>query len=128
MQAFSAVIVGRLTVLRQQRSLQKCLAHLERELKALETSRFAANREFAERVFPILHTARQAHRDYHQGQLNLAQLQEQRPLVEAQLAQVLDTPTDGRWAADSQNLANRLRRHRASVVHFFTSSRGQARS
>ncbi len=52
MQAFSAVIVGRLTVLRQQRSLQKCLAHLERELKALETSRFAANREFAKASFP----------------------------------------------------------------------------
>jgi len=77
----------------------------------LETSRFAANREFAERVFPILHTARQAHRDYHQGQLNLAQLQQQRPLVETQLAQVLNTPTGGKWTADAQNLANRLRRH-----------------
>jgi uncharacterized protein YhaN len=90
---------------------QKCLAHLERDLKALETSRFAANRELAARVFPILHTARQAHRDYHQGQLNLAQLQQQRLSVEAQLAQVLNTPTSAKWAADSQNLANRLRRH-----------------
>ena len=39
------------------------------------------------------------------------QLQQQRPLLEAQLAQVLNTPAQGKWAADAQNLANRLRRH-----------------
>jgi transposase len=90
---------------------QKCLAHIERELKAMETSRFAENRDFAQRVFPILRQARQAHRDYHQAQLTRAQLQALRPQLEADLAQVLDTPLKGRWAADAQNLANRFRRH-----------------
>jgi hypothetical protein len=45
---------------------QKCLAHLGRDLKALEGSHLAANREFAARVLPILHTARQVYEEYHQ--------------------------------------------------------------
>jgi len=90
---------------------QKCWAHLERELKALTTSRFPENREFARRIFPIIHTARQAHRDYHQGQLSLAELQALRPIIEAELADVLEHPRKGRWAADSQALSNRFRRH-----------------
>ena len=33
---------------------QKCVAHIERELKAMETSKLKANRVFAQQVFPIL--------------------------------------------------------------------------
>jgi len=48
---------------------QKCLAHLERDLEALKTSRFVGNREFAQRVGEILALARSSHRDHH-GKLN----------------------------------------------------------
>jgi hypothetical protein len=34
----------------------------------------------------IIHTARQAHRDYHQGRLSLTELQALRPIIEAELA------------------------------------------
>ncbi len=98
----------------------KCLAHLERDLEALTTSHFAANRTFAERVFPILHSARQAHREYHQGNLSLEQLQQKRPILEAQLEQALNTPLKGWWAADSQGLANRLKRHWSGWFTFLT--------
>lgn len=100
---------------------QKCWAHLERELKALTTSRFPENREFAHRVFPIIHTARQAHRDYHQGHLSLTELQALRPIIEAELAYVLEHPRKGRWAADSQVLCNRFRRHWSDWFTFLTS-------
>lgn len=46
------------------RAKQKCLAHLERDLEALKTSRFAGNREFAQRVGEILAIARSLHREY----------------------------------------------------------------
>ena len=59
---------------------QKCLVHFERDLKALETSRFAGNREFRARVSPILHKARSAHQDYHHGELSLEELQGLRPI------------------------------------------------
>ena len=42
------------------RAKQKCLTHFERDLKALETSRFASNRELVKRVSPILDRARTA--------------------------------------------------------------------
>lgn len=90
---------------------QKCLAHIERELKALESSHLGANRVFAQRVFPILHEARSVYRQYHQGRLTQTQLEIQRLVSEVQLAAVLDHPPPGGWAADSQNLANRFRRH-----------------
>ncbi|MGB8702659.1 MAG: IS66 family transposase [Thermosynechococcaceae cyanobacterium] len=90
---------------------QKCLAHIGRELKALEGSLIAANRIFAQQVFPILEQARQAHRDYHAGQLTLEQLQHHRLVAEAQLEQVLTHPPKGGWADDAQTLANRFRRH-----------------
>ncbi len=90
---------------------QKCLTHLERDLKALETSRFAGNREFRARVSPILHRARSAHQDYHNGQLSLEQLQQLRPTVESQLDEVLKNPPLKGWPADAQGLSNRLRRH-----------------
>ena len=90
---------------------QKCLAHIERELKGLENSHQKANRLFAARVFAILHEAREAYNRYHQGELNQEQLETQRLVSEAKLANVLDNPPQGGWAADSQKLANRFRRH-----------------
>ena len=90
---------------------QKCLAHIERELKALETSYLAANRQFAQQVFPILHSARLAYQDFHTGQLTLEQLAQHRVRVEAQLAEVLNHPPSKGWAADAQNLANRFRKY-----------------
>lgn len=90
---------------------QKCLAHIERELKALAKSQLKANRIFAERVFPIFTTARQLHRDFHQEKLGLEQLQQQRPILESQLAHVLQTPPKDGWAADSQALGARFQRY-----------------
>jgi len=52
---------------------QKCLAHLERDLDALKTSRFAANVDFAEKIKKVLWTARKAHQDYHTGLLRTEQ-------------------------------------------------------
>ena len=93
------------------RAKQKCLTHLERDLKALETSRFTSNREFRARVSPILHTARTAHQEYHDGQLSLDELQRLRPRVESSLEMVLNNPPKQGWAADAQGLSNRLKRH-----------------
>lgn len=76
---------------------QKCLAHLERDLEALKTSRFEGNRQLQERVEQVLWAARQAHRDYHAGKLSLEQLQQQRPVLESQLQGVLDHPPVGGW-------------------------------
>ena len=90
---------------------QKCLAHIERELKAMQSSRFVDNRHFADEVFAIFHQARQAYRAYHQQQLSLADLHLCRVSVEAQLQQLLDHPPKKGWPADAQNLANRFRRH-----------------
>ncbi len=90
---------------------QKCLTHFERDLKALETSRFAANREFLKRISPILYTARRAHQDYHAGQLSLSELQRLRPNVESQLDAVLKNRPKKGWPADAQGLSNRLYRH-----------------
>jgi len=52
---------------------QKCLAHLERDLDALLTSRFAANVDFVRNVKEVLWTARKAHQDYHAGLLRTEQ-------------------------------------------------------
>jgi transposase len=90
---------------------QKCLAHIERELKGLESSHLSANRIFAQQVFPILHEARDAYRRYHQGELTQAQLDTQRLVSEARLASVVDNPPKGGWAFDSQTLANRFKKH-----------------
>lgn len=90
---------------------QKCLAHIERELKALEGSRLGANRLFAQKVFPIFERARQAHRAYHEGSLPLTQLQQVRIAVEAELEAAIAASPKGGWAADAQNLANRFRRY-----------------
>jgi len=90
---------------------QKCLAHIERELKALETSHLKANRLFAQKVFPILHDARTAYKDFHEGKISLEELTEKRSVVEAQLADVLAHPPTKGWDADSQNLAKRFRKY-----------------
>ncbi len=99
---------------------QKCLTHLERDLKALETSRFAANREFMKQVMPILQTARSAHQDYHGDQLSLEELRRIRPLVESQLEQVLHNPPKKGWPADAIGLSNRLHRHWNEWFTFLT--------
>ncbi len=90
---------------------QKCLTHFERDLKALETSRNACNREFRARVSPILHRARSAHQNYHNGQLSLEQLQQLRPRVESELEEVLNNSPLKGWPNDAQGLANRLKPH-----------------
>ncbi len=79
------MIVKRAYSPQKARAKQKCLTHFERDLKALETSRFASNREFRKRVSPILDTARTAHQDYHAGQLSLDELQRLRPIIESEL-------------------------------------------
>ncbi len=90
---------------------QKCLAHLERDLEALKTSRFAGNREFAERVGQVLWAARCTYRDYHAGKLSLEAIAKQRSVLESQLQAVLDKPVVGGWSADAQRLTNRIKRH-----------------
>jgi hypothetical protein len=99
---------------------QKCLTHLERDLKALETSRFEANRKFMKAVMPILQTARNAHQNYHAGELSLEQLQQLRPQVESELAAVLNNPPSKGWAADALGLSNRLKRHWDEWFTFLT--------
>ena len=99
---------------------QKCLAHIGRELEALTTSNFATNRLFAERVMPIFDSARQAHQDYHVGEVTLNQLQNQRLIVETELADVLDNPPKKGWSADAQTLANRLTRYWSDWFTFLT--------
>ena len=111
MTAFSPVIVKSAYSPQKARAKQKCLTHFERDLKALETSRFADNREFKKRVSPILHTARTAHQEYHAGQLSLEELQQLRPQVESELERVLQNPPQKGWPADAIGLSNRLKRH-----------------
>jgi hypothetical protein len=104
----------------QASAKQKCLAHIGRELEALTTSNFAANRLFAQQIMPILDSARCAHRDYHADKLTLEQLQNHRLIVEAQLTQVLNTPSEKGWAADAQALANRFTRYWSDWFTFLT--------
>lgn len=90
---------------------QKCWAHIERELAALAASHFAGNRQFAQQIFPIIRSARTAHRDYHAGQMSRAELHTFRSIVEAELAYVLNHPPAKGWPSDAQGLANRFNRH-----------------
>ena len=90
---------------------QKCLAHLERDLEALETSRFEGNREFARQVKEILSEARSFYRDYQEGNLSSSSLAAVRPQLEARLEAVIDSPPVGGFPADAQRLAHRLQRH-----------------
>ena len=100
-----------LIVLKRQQRNRNASAHLERDLKALETSRFEANREFMKGVMPILQTARSAHQNYHAGELSLEELQQLRPQVESELERVLYNQPKKGWPADAQGLSNRLHRH-----------------
>jgi hypothetical protein len=95
----------------QATAKQKCLAHIQRELEAMHTSRFESNRQFASQVSAIFERARQAYRDYHAGTLTRSQLQTQRLILEAELADVIDHPPLSGWADDAQTLANRFQRH-----------------
>lgn len=99
---------------------QKCLVHLERDLEALKTSRFAGNREFAEQVGQVLWAARCTYRDYRAGKLSLEAIASQRPVLESQLQEVLDKPVAGGWPADAQRLTNRLKRHWDEWFTFLT--------
>ncbi|GET38410.1 transposase IS66 [Microseira wollei NIES-4236] len=100
-----------LTIPNRRRLAQKCLTHLERDLEALNTSRFEENRLFAQAVGEILATARSWYRDYHAGQLSRFQIAGQRPVIEAQLLAVLNNPPEKGWPADAQRLANRIQRY-----------------
>jgi hypothetical protein len=99
---------------------QKCLTHLERDLEALNISRFHGNRQLATAVAQILATARTAHRDYHTGKLSLEQSANMRSLLESQLQVVLNNPPVQGWPADAQRLANRIKRHWAEWFTFLT--------
>jgi DNA-binding protein H-NS len=99
---------------------QKCLAHLERDLEALEISRFEGNREFARQVKEILTEARSLYRDDQEGNLSSSSLATVRPQLEARLEQVVDSPPAGGFPADAQRLANRLQRHRDEWFTFLS--------
>lgn len=90
---------------------QKCLTHLERDLKALHPSRFQGNRDFAQKVGDILYSARCLHSDYHSGKIGLLDLARSRDEIEFQLQAVLDDPPEKGFPADAQRLANRIKRH-----------------
>ncbi len=99
---------------------QKCLAHLERELESLKTSRFQGNRQFAHDVQLVLGKARMAHRHYHAGILNLSELSSKRTEVENLLQEIFKaTPKKG-WPYDAQRLINRLKRHWDEWFTFLT--------
>ena len=90
---------------------QKCLAHLQRDLEALKSSRFCDNRQFASDVDKVLEMARGYYRDYQTGKLSGAELAQKRPIVEELLQNILNNPPKKGWPSDAQRLANRLERH-----------------
>ena len=76
---------------------QKCLTHLERDLRAWELSRFEGNRFLAGAVGEILTTARTLYRDYQTGQLSRSAMATQRLVLEAKLLAVLTNPPVKGW-------------------------------
>lgn len=90
---------------------QKCLAHIERELKGMEKSLHQSNRLFASRVLDIFHRAREDYRRFHKGEMEQVQLDVRRLLYEAELNTVIEHPPPNGWATDAQNLAHRFKRH-----------------
>jgi DNA-binding protein H-NS len=90
---------------------QKCLAHLERDLKALLASRFEGNRKFATKVQSVLWQARSAYQDYQEGKLSRERLSEQRETVEASLKKVLEETVNQSSPSDTLRLSQRLQRH-----------------
>ena len=99
---------------------QKCLAHLERDLKALETSRFAGNRKFAQKILQVLWQARSAHRNYLDGILSREALLEQRAIVEGKLKEVLSETLTQSAPSDALRLSQRLQRHRDEWFTFLS--------
>lgn len=99
---------------------QKCLAHLQRDLEALKSSRFSDNRQFASDVEEVLEIARGYHRDYHTGTLNRSELAKKRSFLEAQLQDILNNPPQKGWPYDAQRLAHRLKRHWDEWFTFLT--------
>ncbi len=99
---------------------QKCFAHVERALEALLDSTLEDNRLFAQSLLPLLSQARQVHREFHQGQHSLEQLQAQRPLFESQLRHLIEHPPPNGWPCDAQDLANRFIRHQDEWFTFLT--------
>jgi hypothetical protein len=108
---FSVVIVERAYNPQSAAAKQKCLTHLERDLGALQLSRFEGNRFLAGAVGEILTTARTLYRDYQTGQLSREAMATQRLVLEAKLLAVLTNPPVKGWPADAQRLANRIKRH-----------------
>ncbi|NEQ80454.1 MAG: IS66 family transposase [Moorea sp. SIO2I5] len=90
---------------------QKCLAHLERDLKALLTSRFEGNRQFASKVQLVLWQARSCYQDYQEGKLSCQTLNDQRESVEASLKKVLEETLKESPPSDTLRLIQRLQRH-----------------
>jgi hypothetical protein len=75
---------------------QKCLTHLQRDLKALKLSRFEGNRLLAGAVSEILTTARTRYREYHTGQLSREAMAAERLVLFAKLQDVLtNAPVKG---------------------------------
>lgn len=123
MLAYSVVIAIVLITPKQQQRSQKCLTHLERDLKALTTSRFEGNRDFAEKVFQILTAARTAHRDYLAQKLTIEDLSNKRSELEAKLQGVLGTPPNRGWPADARAFASATAKVLVRLVHLLKSSR-----
>jgi transposase len=88
---------------------QKCLTHLERDLRALETSQLAANRDFSSQVSAILNLARQTHRDYHSDQLSWEQLQASNSNLNCKRFCPIHRPRDS--PADIERLRQQLHKY-----------------
>ncbi|NET59035.1 MAG: hypothetical protein F6K47_23690 [Symploca sp. SIO2E6] len=98
---------------------QKCLAHLQRDLKALKSSRFRDNQQFSSDVDQVLEMARGYYRDYQTGKLSGAELAQKRPMVEELLQNILNNPPAKGWPSDSQRLAHRRFATLAGVVYVY---------
>jgi transposase len=90
---------------------QKCLAHLERDLKALQTSRFHENRDFATKVIAVLWQGRIAHQDYLEGKITREELVQQRCVVEEKLLEIISEAKSKSSPSDTLRLSQRIQRH-----------------
>jgi transposase len=90
---------------------QKCLAHLERDLKALQNSRFSGNRDFATKVIEVLSQSREVHQNYLEGKITSEELSEQRVIVEKKLHEILSEALCRTTHSDTLRLSQRLQRH-----------------
>ena len=90
---------------------QKCLAHLERDLKALQTSRFQGNRDFATKVIQVLWQGRAAHQNYLNSKITREELIQQRANLEKKLLEIISNALTTRAPSDTLRLSQRLQRH-----------------